>query len=84
MKTSTATFSALVALTMLTSAAHAQPSEATLASCREQAVASMKDKYATSANGQRTAATEQKSESGRHDPAEQALVDQCVKNGGRL
>jgi hypothetical protein len=64
-------------------AAQAQPSDAVLKSCREQAIAAMTETK-TPEERRANAAVRQESSSGSHDPAEQALVDQCVKNGGKL
>jgi hypothetical protein len=62
--------------------ARGQPSDAVLKSCREQATQALKERTAGTPGND--AANTQVSEAGRHDPAEQAMVDQCVKNGGRL
>ena len=63
--------------------AQAQPSDDVLKSCREQAIAAMKETKTPEEKGANVA-VRQESPSGSHDPAEQALVDRCVKNGGKL
>ena len=70
-------------LLQLSSTAQGQPSDDVLKSCRDQAIAAMKE---TKSPGEKApnVAVRQESPSGSHDPAEQALVDRCVKNGGKL
>jgi hypothetical protein len=70
-------------LTQLGSGAVAQPSEAALKDCREKAAVALKERPAEVKAGS-GAAMKQETQSGQHDPAEQAMVDQCLKNGGRL
>lgn len=82
MKKAAALLSGLIVPLLMGQVARAQPSDAVLKSCREQATEALKER--TSATSDKDAANKQQSEAGRHDPAEQAMVDECVRNGGRL